>query len=256
MGVQFPSKPWYKKLVMEWTATKNSPVVYRKSGRFCLACGEALPPRKRRYCSVDCRQRLHLSLNRRTGLLRALNTRYATFYFTDRTVVLDLLPYGTEKIFTYILTRRPGEKPTTDFCKLSNLLGTVWWQECHRTHKRYMASRIVLDRAIQPAMGVDAVAPERSLVPRVRGGALTALNIDRNELQPGRLQEQIKSAYRKQAKACHPDMGGDAASFRKIREAYEKLIEWARHPSFIRRNGFPDKWFYEGRVDRWVQPTP
>ena len=240
----------------EHARTVHAPAVYRRTRRRCLSCGVTLPPRKRRYCAPECRQRLHLSLNRRTGLLRALNTRYATFYFTDRTVVLDLLPYGTEQIYTFMLQRRSGQKPTADFCKLSNRLGSAWWAVCGETHKRYLASRAVLETAMRPAVSEESVIPRRARVLRVRGGDLAALNIDRRELEPHRLQEQIKTAYRRQAKHHHPDLGGDASSFRKIREAYEKLIEWARHPSFIHRNGFPDKWFYEGRVDRWVQPSP
>ncbi|MBI9085100.1 MAG: J domain-containing protein [Desulfobacterales bacterium] len=241
---------------MEPFSAEHLPTIYRNLQRRCLACGDRLPPRKRRYCDPDCLQRLHLSLNRRTGLLRALNTRYATFYFTDHIVVLDLLPYGTEQIFTFMLHRRSGEKPTADFCKLSNMLGAAWWEERDRTRKRYMASRVVLEKALRPDMPMGTMVPVRTRIPRVEGGSLTTLNLDRFELDPQRLQAQIKAAYRRQAKNHHPDLGGDSISFRKIREAYEKLIEWAQHPNFIRQNGFPDKWFYDGSLARWVQPTP
>lgn len=242
--------------IMESTPNPFLPAPYRNFDRRCLACGDKLTPRKRRYCSPDCRQRLHLSLNRRTGLLRALNTRYATFYFTDHIVVMDLLPYGTEQIFTFMLHRSSGEKPTADFCKLSNMLGAAWWQERDRTRKRYLASRVVLEKAVRPDVPMETMVPVRTRIPRVKGGSLTTLNIDRFELEPQRLQAQIKAAYRRQAKNHHPDLGGDSISFRKIREAYETLIDWARHPSFTRRNGFPDKWFYDGSLARWVQPTP
>jgi hypothetical protein len=66
----------------------------------------------------------------------------------------------------------------------------------------------------------------------------------------------IKTAYRQQALKHHPDHGGDAASFRKIHQAYEELLTWAENPSFVRRRGFPDKWFYDSTTNRWVQPTP
>ena len=36
-------------------------------------------------------------------------------------------------------------------------------------------------------------------------------------------QSDIKSAYLKKAKECHPDAGGDAATFRSVMEAYGKL---------------------------------
>jgi hypothetical protein len=41
----------------------------------------------------------------------------------------------------------------------------------------------------------------------------------------------------------------------KIHRAYEELIQWADNPSFFTRRGFPDKWFYDGDKNRWVQPT-
>lgn len=37
-------------------------------------------------------------------------------------------------------------------------------------------------------------------------------------------REQIQHAYRKRSKETHPDMGGDAAEFRKVNEAYKILI--------------------------------
>ena len=37
-------------------------------------------------------------------------------------------------------------------------------------------------------------------------------------------------------------------------EAYEKLIQWAKNPIYIRQRGFPDKWFYEGARNRWIKP--
>jgi hypothetical protein len=39
--------------------------------------------------------------------------------------------------------------------------------------------------------------------------------------------EQIKAAYREKAKLHHPDVGGDAAEFRKLRAAYESALRRA-----------------------------
>jgi len=38
-------------------------------------------------------------------------------------------------------------------------------------------------------------------------------------------QEDIKKAFREKALKTHPDKGGDPADFRKVREAYECLIQ-------------------------------
>ena len=81
----------------------------------CLSCGTTENMRRRKYCSVECRQQLRYHLNLRTGLLRALNTRYATFYFTEAVIILDVLPYGSAELFSYIFPRSTHGKPVDDF---------------------------------------------------------------------------------------------------------------------------------------------
>jgi hypothetical protein len=89
----------------------------------CLSCGTSENMRRRKYCSIECRQKLRYSLNLRTGLLRALNTRYATFYFTDSVIILDVLPYGSGELFSYLYPRSHDRKPVDDYCTMSNVLG-------------------------------------------------------------------------------------------------------------------------------------
>ena len=239
---------------MQRTARKYAPSVHVKSDRVCLACGSKLPPRRRRYCAMSCRQNLLASLNRRAGLLRALNTRYGTFYFTDFVIIMDLLPYDSDQIHSYLLARSPGKKPVEDFCVLSNILGNVWWTERNRTKKRYLATRHVLEQASKPASSVERVMPSELVVPSIRKSNLMSLDLETADLIPSNLEKRIKQAYRRQAKKHHPDIGGNAQAFLKIQEAYESLLHWAKHPTFSRRRGFPDKWLYEGAYDRWVQP--
>jgi hypothetical protein len=211
---------------------------------------------RRRYCSLACRQDLKESLNRRTGLLKALNIRYATFYFTEHLVMLDLLPYDMDRIHSFIWVRSLQKKPVEDFCKLSEILGKVWWAEKNRTHKRYLASRHVLSKARSPISKTATVVPMELMVPSVKSAKLILLHLDKHHLSPSKLAVRIKEAYRRQAKKYHPDLGGDSDTFRKIHAAYESLMEWSKSPTFVKRSGFPDKWFYNGEVNRWVQPTP
>jgi hypothetical protein len=229
-------------------------VVAAETNRRCLSCGDFLPRRRRRYCSTECQQRLLSSLNRRTGLLRALSTRYATFYFTDFAVIMDILLYGTGQIHSYLLPRTAGSKPVEDFCHLSNLLGNLWWDEKHRTHKRYLASRQVLQRARKSDAPLNSVLPAVFVVPSVKASSLVRLQLDSDDLTPANLESKIKSAYRRQAMKHHPDLGGNRETFIKIQEAYERLTEWAKRPTFIHRKGFPDKWLYEGARNRWITP--
>jgi hypothetical protein len=222
----------------------------------CLSCGTTLKMGLRRYCSIECRQRLRRTLNIRTGLLKALNTRFATFYFTAEMILLDVMPFGAAEIFSFIYPRSTRVKPATDFCRMANMLGNAWWAEKRRTNRHYLASRLVLEKARRDAADSGSVKPLEIKIPSVKDVSLIRLKLGKSVLNSPELFRVIKTAYRQQALKHHPDRGGDAAAFRKIHQAYQELLNWAENPSFVRRRGFPDKWFYDSTTNRWVQPTP
>ena len=143
----------------------------------CLSCGTSENMSRRKYCSIECRQRLRYNLNLRTGLLRALNTRYATFYFTESIIILDVLPYGSEELFSYIFPRTSGRKPVEDFCTMSNILGNAWWAEKNRTNKRYLATRLVLEKAESKNAGTAAIRPAEVKEPASVAKSLTFLRL-------------------------------------------------------------------------------
>jgi DnaJ domain len=221
----------------------------------CLSCGTTENMGRRKYCSLECRQKLSHSLNIRTGLLKALNIRYATFYFTDPIIMLDVLPYGSIDIFSFIFPRVHYRRPVDDFCRMANLLGKAWWSERQRTNKRYLATRHVLEIASRRDGQVEPLRPFEIRKPARMAKSLTCLKLSRSDLDSSGLQQIIKSAYRRQAKIHHPDQGGNAAVFRRIQQAYEELLTWSENPTFIWQRGFPDKWFYDGHMNRWIQPT-
>jgi len=210
---------------------------------------------RRKYCSLHCRQRLKQMLTMRTGLLRALNTRYATFYFTDSTLVLDILTHHSDTLFSFFYPRHGDTKPAEDFCHMANALGNTWWAEKRRTQKRYLASRHLLEIAKKNHVPCDTVKPFTTRHPTRINKSITYLRMKPSELSDPDFRQKIKVAYRRQAKKHHPDSGGYAALFRKIHQAYLDLVEWSDKPTFTSRRGFPDKWFYDGETDRWVQPT-
>ena len=110
----------------------------------CLSCGQQQDIGRRKYCSIDCRQQLRRKLNMRTGLLRALSVRYATFYFTEDTIILDVLPFGSKEIYSFFYPRAPRKKPAEDFSRMADVLGNAWWNERKRTNKKYLASASTL----------------------------------------------------------------------------------------------------------------
>jgi hypothetical protein len=227
----------------------------RKINR-CLSCGTTEISGRRRYCSAYCRQRLGYKLDMRIGLVQALNVRYATFYFSDILIAMDMLPYGHSDIFSFFYPRSLNRTPAEDFSRMADILGEMWWSEQKRTHKRYLASRHVLAQAMRNPASLRPVRPLQTIVPSLRGTSMTALKISKADLTASDLPAIIRDAYRRQAKIHHPDVGGDAETFRKIHEAYEDLIHWSKNPTFAKRRGFPDKWFYDGSRCKWIQPIP
>lgn len=228
---------------------------YRKKNR-CLSCGTTEDIGKRRYCSISCRQKLRYTLDMRTGLLQALNTRYGSFYFTEALIVMDVLPYDTKEIFSFIYQRSSGKKPFEDYTSMSDMLGNEWWAEKKRTNRHYLATQHLLEKARCHKILNRSVIPVEFKIPAIKKSSLTCLKLGKSHLNSPELEKIIKNAYRLQAKKHHPDLGGDADTFRKIHQAYLDLIHWAENPSFRRRRGFPDKWFYDANQNRWLQPAP
>ena len=232
------------------------PVAPAAPVRACLSCGTTENMARRKYCSVACRQRLHRRLEQRTGLLQAINARYATFYFTDQMVVMDVIVGTSPIVYCFIFPRKPGAVPADDFSRMADHLGRLWWDEQRRTRRRYLASRYVLAGAVQKNVHRRHVVPPLLHLAAVRQDALIHLRIDRLCLNGPDPEGQIKRAFRRQARRCHPDLGGDGDGFRRLRAAYEELLQWAEAPTFIRRRGFADRWFYDAERNAWVQPIP
>jgi hypothetical protein len=235
---------------------------YKRSGadywnnHRCLSCGTTENLGKRKYCSIDCRQKLRYTLNMRTGLLKALNTRYASFYFTDAFIAMDVMLYNAKEIFSFVYPRSSNKKPVEDYVNMSDLLGNEWWAEKKRTNRHYLATRYLLQKAKRQPSLYHPARPVEVRIPVIKASSLTYLKLGKSELNSDEPEKVIKSAYRLQAKKHHPDLGGDTETFRKIHQAYLDLIQWAENPSFQRRRGFPDKWFYDGNQNRWLQPAP
>jgi len=152
-------------------------------------------------------------LDVRTGLIRALNAKYATFYFSEVMIIMDMLPYGSEQIFSFFYPRSPGSKPAEDFSRMADMLGNIWWNERKRTNKRYSRHSIFSEKPSN-RRAVISVKPSMVKVPSIKATHLSHLKLDKAQLNAAELQKSVKEAYRRQAKVHHPDLGGDAATFR------------------------------------------
>ncbi|MCG6533873.1 MAG: J domain-containing protein [Syntrophales bacterium LBB04] len=234
--------------------TKQVLVLNGSKPRRCLSCGRSDIGRKR-YCSIECRQNLRHQLTMRSGLLQALNTRYATFYFSDLQITMDILTYGSKEICSFFYPRTPKRSPGKDFNSMAEILGILWWAEQRRTAKRYLATHHILNLAVRNHVSPEAVKPPTIHTPSFKPAVLNHLNLEKVTLSSD-MQKAVKDAYRRQVKIHHPDVGGDAGMFRKVHMAYEDMIQWIKNPNFIKHRGFPDKWLYEGDRNHWYQPAP
>ena len=171
-------------------------------------------------------------------------------------IICLYLTYSHTVPLSYLYPRSSRSKPVDDFRKMADHLGNAWWDEEKRTRKRYLASQHLLESANRNHKTIDSIRPIEIKKPSQVGSSVIHLKLNRSQLEKPDLPQVVKKAYRRQAMKHHPDLGGDSDSFRKIHEAYVQLINWAENPTFIRRRGFPDKWFYEGDRNRWIQPTP
>lgn len=247
-------KDCYHSRAMEDQNKTISPYTQKYRQKRCLSCGSALNKGRRRYCSQDCKDTLVFWLGWFSDILRPVRAMYATFYFTESKLILDVLPYASKEVSTYIYTRTPGKRPAQDIKDMVLELNEAWWNEKKRTKCRWHASEHVLDKGQKNLVGPEAVKPV------VKKGAfmvkkhLTHLKIKTDNLTLSELERKIKSAYRKQAMEHHPDRGGDEEMFKRISEAYYELSKWLENPSYRTRRGVPGKWCYYGSKRKWVTP--
>ncbi|MDP7354547.1 MAG: hypothetical protein QGE94_05650, partial [Desulfobacterales bacterium] len=167
--------------LVEWKTGNQAEKDDNRPIGLCMSCGDRLPRRKRKYCSVECPQELRRTLSARTGLLRALNARYATFYFTNLMVIMDILPFDLKEIFSFILQRADRASPAEDYQRMANLLGNVWWAERKRTNKKYLASQLVLGQASRNGVSVDSIKPLQTKTPAVKDTFLLQLKLGKSD---------------------------------------------------------------------------
>lgn len=187
-----------------------------------------------------------------SGLLRALEARYASFSFTDSELVLDVLTNGSKKGYRFLYKRNRKKRPAQDLSHMADELGDLWWEKQKQTGKRYRASRHLLESAARYMIPPASVTPLDIKSPIRVGKSLVCLKLSREDLDSHEAHLAVKSAYRKEALKHHPDRGGNSASFRKVNSAYEDLLNWLEAPELRTRRGIPGKWFFDGK--KWKSP--
>lgn len=225
--------------------------------RVCDCCGRLLERNKRKYCSKNCKDGFVFKLKWFNNLLRVLNAKYATFTFTETFLVLNVLPSNSSEVYSYFYDRLPGRKPAQDMGNMVFELGEIWWLQKEKTKSEKYASNHILDCGQTQVLSVDLLQPKQIKQLGGMGKQMTFLKIDKEEIfneSRDKVQEKLKSAYRRQALKYHPDMGGNEEMFRKINKAYLDMKEWLKTPSFNIRRGVPGYWCYIAGKSNWIAP--
>ncbi len=235
--------------------TINMPATPLQRQGVCICCGIPLDRGRRRYCSRKCREDFLFKLSWFNNLLRALSARYATFFFTEEILSLNVLPFDSEDVITFFFPRKKGHKPVHDMEKMVFYLGEMWWSLLKEKGNRHAAARGVLTRGSRHIFSIKTLSPRIYRGIRGVGRELMYLKINRLELM-GAMDPYllVKQAYKRCALECHPDMGGDEKRFVELYNSYQRIIEWLKSPSFYHRRGIPGHWFFESGREHWYSP--
>ena len=225
--------------------------------RRCLSCGTQNMKPGRRYCTKECRQQIQWVLSLSKGLLKTFNARYAAFTFSDKYVILDVLPVWSKSISRFFSRRISGKKPAEDLKNLILESGERWYRMIDNKHSGSSASLHLLNKNHNKSIAPDSIKPDNRIKPRFSKNEKVSMKLLRLKLEEvfneGSLSK-IKSAYKKLAKVHHPDKGGDAEKFKKLNEAHQKMLLWAENPQFSSRKALIDCWSFNGATNKWSPP--
>ena len=215
--------------------------------------------RRRRFCSDECRDRMHWVLKLSTGLLRACSTRYAAFSFTDNVVILDILPTWSNKISRFMSFRRSGGKPADDLKFIILNAGRKWHEMVENKVSWTAASMSLLEQNVRKDLKSDCVKPGKITSLKCSNKTkknLKILGLTYDDITAGgNRRKAITSAFRRMVKQFHPDTGGTPEDFNRIIAAHEQILDWSTNkPSLKTKMAIESGWSYNGYDNRWTPP--
>ena len=238
----------------------NAPKCTHTKRGICLSCGQTpIPKRRRRYCSDKCKKRLDFALNIATGLVQTLRPRYAAFSYTEDSLILDILPVGSNFISRIVWKRSRQKKVADDLLDMIEHAGREWYEREEEIGSRWWASQHLLDKTLRRDIPVSTIVPVSKRTPQLNHkekNALKVLDLTKDQILSNVGIQCIRSAYRRKAKVYHPDKGGDRADkFIEINEAHAELLNWAENPRFRSKTALPNSWCYDASRKRWIPPA-
>jgi hypothetical protein len=172
--------------------------------------------------------------------------------------MLDILPVWSKNISRFIHKRTKGKKPAEDLKELVLESAEEWYQIIDDNHSKSYASLFLLNKNHNKWVHPESIKPNNELRPRFSKSekkSMKFLQLSLEELINDGPVSKIKSAYKKLAKIHHPDMGGDAETFKKLNEAHQLMLLWAENPQFTSRKALCNCWSYDASTNRWTPPV-
>lgn len=228
----------------------------RNNGR-CVSCGETNIKPRRRYCSDECRQYMLWVLSLSKGFLRIFNARYASFSFNNNHVILDILPAWSKDISRFTEKRTSGKRPADTLKDLILNSGSEWYEIIGNNNSQSYASLCLVKKSLDGTISPESIKPNSRIRPRFSKDekeSVKLLKLRIEELATEGQIPRIKSAYKKLAKVYHPDLGGDTEKFKRLNEAHQQMLIWARNPQFTSRKALFGCWSYDSSTNRWTPP--
>jgi len=167
------------------------------------------------------------------------------------------LPSWSKEISRFTYKRTQGKKPAEDLKNLILDSGREWYTIIEDNNSRSYASLSLLKKNCNSNISVRSIKPDSKKKPRFSKAekeSLKCLRLKLEELISEEKTSTIKSAYKKMARIHHPDMGGNAEEFRKVKDAHEQMLIWAKNPQYTSRKALVNCWSYDASTSKWVPP--
>jgi hypothetical protein len=190
--------------------------------------------------------------------VQALRARYAAFSYTEYSIILDILPVGSNVISRFVWNRSKDNKVADDLLEMIEQAGREWYERQEERRSRWWATQQLLNKTLRKDIPVGTIVPVSKSTPQLNHeerNALRLLELTREQLLSKHGIRCIKSAYRRKAKLYHPDKGERSDKFVQINQAHAELLNWAERPRFHSRTALPDSWCYDASRKRWVPPA-
>ncbi len=233
----------------------------------CRTCGRVIPKR-RKYCSIECRTLFAERLALLTVTLQKIKARYASLTVSPGVFELVVMPREGSHVSRFKSQFDPGQGWQAALFDFTLTLNERWHLLRRRLRSEKLASRELLDinrtvRYKKEQFDLDLSGPT-SRTSRDVHRALNVLDIQAEELGVGDFVNTLKKRFSEKAHATHPDQGsGDTKEFMRVKEARDTLVgRWQAGDleaildggELMKGNPMPWSFFFDGYEKRWIYP--